>query len=255
MNILSPSAINRFSTQIISIIEQDLDMSSGDAETFAHRTSKLLLKEQHSALPQIARSMEEVGIKSGWNQILWRDRSDFLAQWMAPHIVNQTLDLMCGHGQVAASLINLGFEITVTERENVYPLNWCIPTNIPYIPLSDLIQISSARKFETVILSTILHHEKNPKELLALASSLATKKLIIVENCLEKDFPADYQFLMDVFFNSCLNSTHLDSPAAHQPVDELCSLLGNYGNITHVERTNAVPGVPLSHHLLVVEVS
>ncbi|MEI6430490.1 MAG: hypothetical protein WCO45_19210 [Pseudanabaena sp. ELA607] len=215
----------------------------------------LLLTEQADSLPKIAQVLEQQGIRVKWNQVLWFKRSEFLAQWLAPHIVGELLDLLCGHGEVGKSLTKLRINVTLTERDGIYPEDWKLPANLPYIPLSALTTFPPSRQFDTVLLCTVLHHEINSQALLALAERLATKRIIIVENCLEQNFPADYQLLMDILFNNSLNLTNLESPAVHQTVEEWLAATSTFGKVIHLERRASVPGVPLSHHLIVIEVN
>lgn len=254
MNPFSPSAIARFREQVTSLIQQDLEMGADCASRFAQYAENLLLTEQADSLPKIAQVLEQQGIRSKWNQVLWFKRSEFLAQWLAPHIIGETLDLLCGHGEVGKSLANLGVKVTLTEREGIYPEEWKPPAELPYIPLSTLITIPSKRQFDTVLLCTVLHHELNYQSLLDLAGRLCIKRIIIVENCLEQDFPADYQLLIDIFFNRCLNLTRLGTPATNFSLDGELSFISIYGKIIHLERQTTVPGIPLSHYLIVIEV-
>lgn len=255
MNPFSPSAIARFREQVNSLIQQDLGMEADRASTFAQYAENLLLTEQADSLPKIAQVLEQQGIRVKWNQVLWIKRSEFLAQWLAPHIVGELLDLLSGHGEVGKSLTNLGIKVTMTEREGIYPESWKLPVDLPYIPLSALTTIPPSRQFDTVLLCAVLHHEINSQALLALAGRLGTKRIIIVENCLEYNFPADYQLLMDILFNNSLNSTDLDSPAVHQTVEGWLAATSTFGKVIHLDRRASVPGIPLSHHLIVIEVN
>ena len=255
MNPFSSLAIARFREQVISLIQQDLGIGADCASTFVQYAENLLLTEQADSLPKIAQVLEQQGIRVKWNHVLWFKRSEFLAQWLAPYIVGELLDLLCGHGEVGKSLTKLGINVTLTEREGIYPEDWKLPANLPYIPLSALTTIPPSRQFDTVLLCTVLHHEINSQALLALAGRLGTKRIIIVENCLEQDFPADYQLLIDIFFNRCLNLTRLGNPATNCSLDGWLSSISIYGKIIYLERLTTIPGIPLSHYLIVIEVN
>jgi SAM-dependent methyltransferase len=255
VNPFSLSAISHFREKVNALIQQDLGIDFNCSTTFTQYAGNLLLKEQADALPKIAQVLAQQGIKDKWNQVLWSNRSEVLGQWIAPYIVGDLLDLLCGHGSVGKLLTELGSNVVLSERESIYPKGWELPANLPYIPFFKLSRVPPKQQFDTVLLCTVLHHELNPQALLALASRLAKKRIIIVENCIESDFPADYQLLMDIFFNNCLNSTDLDSPAFHKTVEQWIDFVLTHGRVIHLERLNSLSGVPLSHQLIVIEVN
>ncbi len=254
MNAFTPSAIAQFRTKVDSLLRQDLGMPSDRAEGFTQFAEALLFDNPDQALAQIAQKMESTGIRTKWNRVLWETRSKFIAEWIAPYIVGALLDLLCGHGGISEFLSHYGIEVTLSEREGIYPEDWKLP-NLPYISLSDLIAMPPAHYFDTVVLSTVLHHESDPEVLLSVAGRLAKRRIIIVENCLESDYPPDFQLLMDIFFNHCLNLTDLESPAVHRSIEGWLSSVSSYGKIYHIERRENIPGIPLSHQLIVIDVN
>jgi hypothetical protein len=108
-------------------------------------------------------------------------------------------------------------------------------------------------KFGTVLICTNLHHEEDPERLLALGASLAAHRLILVENCIEQEYPAEYHLLIDLFFNQCLNRSALRSPGTHRPAAGWVAATQKFGELVHVEHKRGIPGIPLGHHLIVVE--
>ena len=244
-------AVILFGAKVKALIESELGMNSSQAAQFAERAMELFSNKRLAALPEIAQKLEISGIGVRWNSVLHRDRSKLLAAWIAPFVSGNVLDMLCGDGSVGNQLAVIGNSVTLTERQESYDFEHG-RHELPFLSFDFLTQ-SSLPTYDTVLLSTVLHHEVDPETLLSLAVRCARRRIIIVENCLENAYPSDFQLLMDVFFNHCLNQTALHSPGQHRDVEEWSSLASMYGNVYAIDRREDIPGIPLSHHLIVVD--
>jgi hypothetical protein len=184
--------------------------------------------------------------------VLREARSTFLADWIAPHIKGDLLDLLCGEGLVGEHLARHHIDVSLTERSDAYQC--CRDEySTPFYPFETFVELTPRPQYDTVLLCTVLHHEPDAEMLLELSARLARRRLVIVENCLEYECPADYHLLVDIFFNECLNNIAIDCPATHRKPEEWLSLLSKYGKVQLLERRESAPGIPLSHHLMVVD--
>jgi hypothetical protein len=78
--------------------------------------------------------------------------------------------------------------------------------------------------------------------------------VIMVENCVEADLSPEMHILVDDFFNYCLNKTPLPCPAQHRSADDWSGMLKGRARLIFSDRRDSMPGIPLSHHLLVAEI-
>jgi hypothetical protein len=58
---------------------------------------------------------------------------------------------------------------------------------------------------------------------------------------------------MDLFFNRCLNRTALPAPGQHRSTEEWLAMGRRVGEARALDRSCAVPGIPLAHTLIIVE--
>lgn len=245
--------VSQFGARVFALIQSDLGMTSSQAEQFVVKAMGAFLQKRFAALVEIARELEINGIGDKWNAVLFRERSECIASWIAPFVFGNMLDMLCGDGSVGSQLALIGKHVTLTEREESYNFDHS-KHELPFLTVDTLTKSSTLPCFETVLLSTVLHHESNPELLLSLAAKIARRRIIIVENCLENSNPTDFQLVMDIFFNHCLNQTSLYSPGHHRSAEDWVSLVSLYGNVCSIDRRENIPGIPLSHHLIVIDV-
>lgn len=246
------SAIERFCTKVSTLLQQDLNKNISFATTFSQYAKQVLLKEKALALLEIASALETSGVREQWNAVLRATRSEVIAEWVAPYFVGSLLDLLCGEGRVGKCIAESGIDVTLAEREGAYS-HVKQQRQLPYFPLNKLVKTLPTLKFDCVLLCTVLHHEFDPEAMLSLGVQFARKRLILIENCLEPENPNDYQILVDIFFNHCLNQTTLDSPASHKSLHDWVECAARYGDIIKTDRKETIPGIPLSHNLIVVD--
>jgi hypothetical protein len=213
-----------------------------------------LRTEALGALPQIAEVLERTGVRERWNSLLARDRAEVLAAWVAPYLRGRVLDLLSGCGAVGRVLAAAGWDVVSTERAAAYRayLGGEPSHDFAFVDGADPLGSCCA---DTVLLCTVLHHEVDPEWLLAQATRVQARRLVIVENCLEGDHGEGFHLLMDVFFNHCLNRIDIDIPAQHRTPGEWLRLLGAFGRVRMVEQRPSVPGIPLGHHLFTVDLA
>lgn len=195
--------------------------------------------------------LESSTIGRRWNRVLATDRAPFLAELLAPHVTGTVLDLLCGNGAVARSLQQLtGTPVAMVERSG------CDDGQIAAATVLEFDEFRSSKgdaAYDTVLLCTVLHHEWDPMTLLAIAARTVRRRIIVVENCIDDGCPMEYQELVDLIFNESLNRTSLPCPGSHQTLAEWLSLCARFGEARAVAAVAAVPGIPLSHDLIVME--
>jgi hypothetical protein len=243
--------IELFRAKVGALIENDLAMSADYAHAFTTNIADRVSVPVPD-LQSINSELEFSEIRSRWNTVLREWRAAQMAEWVLPSIRGSLLDLLCGEGDVGERLSQHQVDVTLTERSNAYDYDRR-NHRVPYYPFETLAQMEPQPTFDTVLLCAVLHHEPDPEALLSLGARMARQRLIIVENCLEPDFPLDYHLLVDIFFNNCLNKIAVDCPASHKTLEGWVALISKYGKVETVGRRDSTPGIPLSHHLLVVE--
>lgn len=242
-------AISCFELHAGNLLRQGLGIGPAEIREFFGFASDLFRRGE-DAFGEISSFLRKIELRDRWNAALGVPRSEALGEWIAPYVKGPALDLLCGSGGVGRALIRRGVDITFTER-NGFGSHGC---ETPCEPLAELQKGWRAEAFDTVLICTNLHHEKDPEELLALGARLARHGLILIENCIDKDFPACYQLLMDLFFNRCLNPNDLGSPGKHRTAAGWVQSAAEYGDLLRVEQRRDIPGIPLGHHLIVLEV-
>jgi hypothetical protein len=240
----------RFRERICAVLTRDLQLDPGFSFDLASASTELLAKQGTEAFGAIRAILSQWGVVEQWVQVLDHERSLAIAEWVAPYLRGTVLDLLCGNGRVGEQLWELGSPVILTEREHAYPLDRTRHT-VPFVHFSD--HATTLPACDTVLLCTALHHEEDPDALLATAARTTAARLVIVESVAESDCPPELGRLMDLFVNRCLTSTRLRLPSRHRPVEAWMAPDVCRGRIAAIERRDSVPGVPLVHALIVVD--
>lgn len=199
----------------------------------------------------LATLLKELGIQQVWNEALDVRRPVVLAELIAPYLDGTALDLLCGDGAVAKAIERL-FQrpVIMVERaqnQGLTERHW----------RRSIVEFDEKATCEmiadTVVLCAVLHHEQDVDALLYHAKQVAKKRLVVVENTVGADTDHGAHLLMDIFFNTCLNETELASPGSHRTVSEWTEMFSTHGSVKHVAALDRVPGVPLRHDVLVVD--
>ena len=225
--------IRHFKVHTGALLREGLGMGPAETREFITFASARLRHGGEAGFDKISSFLRMTGLRDRWNTALGLSRSEALAEWIAPHVKGSLLDLLCGSGGVGRALQQRGVNTTLTEHGKFS---------------------SQAAAFDTVLICTNLHHEEDSEALLSLGARLARRRLILIENCIEKDFPGAYQLLIDLFFNRCLNPNDLGSPGTHRTAADWIRSASVYGDLVRVEQRRDIPGIPLGHHLIVLDI-
>jgi hypothetical protein len=247
-NPFTPFVIARFKESMNLFIEDRLDIKSVSTVITIERVADLFSTQGENGLPEIANILKGHEIQLRWNYIFRELRSKFLAEWIKPYVVGNLLDLLCGDGDIGKHISDMQVEVTLSERR------CCNNHRLAFIPYQELRTVCALPQFDTVLLSTVLHHTPNPNELILLGTQIARKRLIIIENCLEQEYPLDFHLLMDLFFNFGLNQLNEECPGNHRDSSAWYNTLLEYGSVVDVGRKDNIPGVPLPHHIFIIDV-
>ncbi|OYY79548.1 MAG: hypothetical protein B7Y43_00200 [Sphingomonas sp. 28-62-20] len=194
--------------------------------------------------------LAQTGIRQQWNARLDHARAEALADWIAPQLAGGVLDLLGGSGAIAAALARRGCApvLAVERRQHMGAF-----AAFPRTPFEQFLKSARPAMADSVLLCTVLHHEADPVALLARAASLARRRIVIVENCIDADHPRDYQEFVDLFFNFCLNRTGLPAGSQHRAADGWCRLGAAWGDARLIDCRDDIPGIPLSHALITID--
>jgi hypothetical protein len=202
----------------------------------------------------IGQLIERECLREPWSKALCSARAEYLSHWLVPHLMGtRILDLLCGDGAVGVLLeAASGKRVCLVERSihrggvdrtwsgRIQELDTLTPGGRP-------------AECDSVLLCTVLHHEEDPLWLLSLAVRSATRRVVIVENCIEPEFGAAYQMAIDHIFNLSLSRTALPCPGQHRSAEEWVAICAKFGGARVVDRRTDVPGVPLAHTLIVLD--
>jgi hypothetical protein len=229
-------------------------MAAADAQYLTADIVRLLEAGRPSLLDDIGDLLSMTRTGPQWGRLLAEARAPFLGRWIAPHALGgDVLDLLCGDGAVGTELFALtGQTVHLVEREGqcgVVPRPWGARIE----SLSEFRQRAHDLRFENVLLCTVLHHEVDPDAMLRLAARLS-KRVILLENCVDDDYNPDYHLLVDAIFNCSLYRTRLPWPGQHFSAQDWLTRCATYGRARVIGHSSAVPGVPLSHSIIVLDV-
>jgi len=250
VNPFSGTALECFCEGLIFVMTHHLNIDSKDSMRLATELCRSLYEDGEGALPLVSEKLHQTGIRAQWNQVLSQQRPSVIASWILPYCKGPVLDLLCGDGRVGERLNEHGFQVTLAERLESYFLDR--KHGIPFIDF-DHLKAEETPPFATVLLCTVLHHELMPEDLIRLGASLCRDRLIVIENCLDDRFSEECQLLFDIFFSRCLNSFELPTGGNHEMASNWLSRLSGYGCLRVHERRESLPGIPLPHDLLIID--
>lgn len=203
-----------------------------------------------SASAELAQS----GARENWNRVFAEVRSQFLADWLLPHLQGQVLDVLGGDFTVLRALVAQGLPAAKAvgcERRNAYDVDW------PAMPFAvhdfDLGRGLPAASADTYLVCTVLHHEPDLDAFLATLDRGGARRWVVVENCVDDANSEEFHLYVDEFFNKCLNSFDVPCVPQHRTAQTWRNLLGAYGQVTHTETRGDVPGMPFPYTLFVID--
>jgi hypothetical protein len=196
---------------------------------------------------QIFKFLSDSNIRREWNNVFAEQRSVEIANWIKPFCNDIVLDLICGDGEVGKIIEQTGKNLTFCDRQH-----WRDFNDTEFIDYNNLKEGVKNREIETVLLITVLHHQKNPVLLLDQVFGIASKNVVIIENTIDEDCDAELHSLFDEFANNGLNESGDSTPNNHKSAGEWREILELRGEIIHEDYRSSVPGVLLPHQLYVV---
>lgn len=195
--------------------------------------------------------LQSTGIRPRWNAILRDERAAVLAGRIRPLVHGRLLDVLSGDGSICRALTALDLtDLAATERRGHYPDSH-LPTGVDFHAFEEDADLSHARA-STALLSTVLHHERDPLRLLDALASTPIRRWIVIENCVTPEFSPAFHRFADQFFNHCLNEFGSDCVEQHRTLDEWSAVLTRYGAVSIVDAAFTVPGIPFPYSLMVV---
>ena len=148
-------AIRHFKVHTGTLLREGLGIGPAVTRDFTELVSARLRHEGGAAFDKVSSFLRMTGLRDRWNAALGFSRSEALGEWIAPHVQGSVLDLLCGSGGVGRALQRRGVNTTFTEHGKFS---------------------SHAVSFDTVLISTNLHHEEDSEALLALGARLARRR-------------------------------------------------------------------------------
>jgi hypothetical protein len=196
-------------------------------------------------------TLDASGIRRLWNLDLDHNRAKSISSWISPYLTGDAvLDLFCGNCRISESLLeNAPLDIEMVDRY-ISPGTKCIHYEHWRKDLT-----YNSKRYHTALLITALHHEPDPADILSFIRTLVARRVIIVENCVDEMYSDEFHQLIDLFFNISLNKSELESPGSHFTQDSLLKSLSDHGTVQHVETRPGVPGIPLNHTLIILDLN
>ena len=246
------STLSLFRERLCLVLTRDLGLAAGFSLDFAHTAEELLRRKGVGAFVDIRARLRRSHIDARWEALLDEQRSRVMADWVAPYVRGSVLDLLATGGRTGQLLAEIGSPVTISARPESYKFDRSLYT-LPYLYFSE----ESAHVIpacDTVMLNTALHRESDQEGILALAASASRGRLLIVEHVVEPDYPPELLLLWDMFYNQCLTTRGLLSSGQYRTAEEWMAPALCPGRIAAVERRDDIPGVPLAHALIVIDV-
>ena len=249
---IARDTLRDFHSRLVTVMETEFCLKSKLARRLSAQIVRTCCTESALGFANNSRLHGLGRLQCEWSELLRKHRSQVLAEWLARHSVGSVLDLLCGEGHVGERLAERGFPVALSERTNAYN---CARDEHPvqFRPFEELEASSNSQAYDTVFLCTVLHHEPNPARLIATAVRLARRRIIVVENCIDEQTPAQIHSLMDSFFCRFLNHFDIACPEQHRSINDWILLLSHYGRITAIDHKKALPGIPLPHDLIAID--
>lgn len=247
-----PGVVALFQDRMRQIWERD-GFQVRDPAGLIRRIGALLAEEGPSS-PTCAAVLEESGVRREWNRVFAYERASTLADWIGPHLRPPVLDVLGGDFTVLRALVAHGLaagSCVGCERRAAYGTDW---GELPF-PVYDAREAVGLPpvNYQTALVSTVLHHERDPELLLAELSAGPAERWVVIENALDEENSEDFHLFVDEFFNCCLNSFDVPCVAQHRTVDQWLKLLDRYGHARFAGQMKAVPGIPFPYQMLIVD--
>ncbi len=240
--------------RIERLLVQDLRYSFEFSSSVANKICEQMTRGGGNAYAPLHRMLDTSGVRSRWNATFRYHRAAAIAQWILPYVEGDVVDVLGGDGRIACVLSEYGVPVTVTERPGISESYARFDTkHLKWVDHDAFATPDSSQLYDTVLFSTALHHEPDAMSLLKLASRIARKRIIIIENCIEDGLSDSFHILLDDFFNLCLNQTPLPCPGQHRTLGQWLRHIEQIGIPIIVDRRGELPGIPVSHHLIVAE--
>jgi hypothetical protein len=213
-----------------------------------------LLAEEGPGSPNGAAVLEQYGVRHEWNRVFAADRAKALAYWVGPYLKPPVLDVLGGDFTVLRALIDNGLAAGVCigcERLTAYDTNWeKLPFPVYAVP--EPMELPQPR-YRTALVSTVLHHERDPEQLLSALAAGPAERLVVIENTVDTENTEHFHLFVDEFFNRCLNQFDVSCVPQHRTITEWQDLLGLYGRVTLAGIMEDVPGIPFPYQMFIVD--
>jgi hypothetical protein len=212
------------------------------------------LAEEGPASPTGSEVLKRTGVRSEWNRVLARQRSEALAGWIGPYLEPPVLDVLGGDFMVLLALVNNGLDASACigcERRSAYETDWD-DLAFPVYDVPEPLELPS-RYYRTALVSTVLHHEPDVQRLLEALAAGPAERWVVIENACDADNSEPFHLFVDEFFNRCLNTFDVPCVPQHRTVAQWCEILGNYGQASFAGVMEDVPGIPFPYQMFIVD--
>lgn len=191
-------------------------------------------------------------------------RAEKIVERISSHIKgNSLLDVGCGTGHISL-LIKRNINIKV-QMLDIHPRLGQWGQRLVAIPCASVISKKygleyilyegstlpfKADSFDTILLAFVLHHAVNPEQLLNEAFRVAKKRIIVLEDLLEKKSKTSWK----KFIDSMINLEFFQHPHAIKSRDEWVKLFGDFGGklLNEKKFTSHLFGFHLSNIMFII---
>jgi 2-polyprenyl-3-methyl-5-hydroxy-6-metoxy-1,4-benzoquinol methylase len=247
MENFTQQTLNKFEELLTAQIQVLPNLNPIESQEMIEQIVKIFRDYGSNGSPRVFDLLRDSDIRREWNKVFAEQRSVEIANWITPFCNEIVLDLICGDGKVGKIIERTGKNIANCDRNH-----WRDFNDFGFIDYNNLKEGVNNHEIETVLLITVLHHQKNPVLLLDQAFGTASKNVVIIENTIDEDCDAKLHSLFDEFANNGLNESGDLTPNNHKTAGEWREILELRGEIIREDYRSSVPGVLLPHQLYVV---
>jgi len=179
---------------------------------------KLCFEENWDDLYEyFTQDLEGIKIRNAWNIQFDVYRSKELAQRIIPYLQGDLIvDGLCGSGKIANKIVeSTDKNVICIERNHQKYIANKVKSTLIWLDFYQ--KLAWPKNVDTLILSTVLHHEMKPENTFKhFLERLKPKRIILVENPIYPEYGKSFQTITDFFYQRGLNNLPDPIPSQHK---------------------------------------
>lgn len=219
-----------FRERLSRVLRGDLCLDSALTKRLAGEATIMLAEGREGAAERLRARLAEWDIDRQWAQVLRDEKAQSLAEWVEPYARGTVVDLLAKDGALVERLSQLGCPSVLVRRDGEKGL-----TNA-----------------DTALFCDALSTAVGAEEALREVTRSSASRIVIVEAVVEEGSSERLHALFDLFFERCLGRPARGA-VKRRSAEEWLAVAEKHGAVAALERWESLPGVPLPHALIAVD--